>query len=101
MQYEYRVGDKVKSRHGAEFEIIDISTVTTYRYSNRLKHYRLKPLTAGVLDSPIWIDGRLLYSNYSSCSTVVKLLFDRGSEATDPSYSVTDKRFKIGGLGGD
>lgn len=101
MSYEYRVGDKVKSRYGAQYEIIDVATVTNIRRYGNLKHYRLRPIDTGVLDNPIWIDGRTLYSNYSSCSAAVRILFDRGSEATSPSYSVKDNKFKVGGLGGD
>lgn len=101
MTYEYRIGDRIKSRFGAEFEIIDISKINTIRYSHSITYYRIKPITDGVLDGPSWLASNIVYSSYSPSSAAVKLLFDRGSEATKPSYSVRDNKWKVGGLGGD
>jgi hypothetical protein len=67
--FKYRVGDKVRGPHGAEYEIL---AVDSKPYN---EHYRLKNLTS--LDSPFWINRFALFSTYEPCNPAIKILFEK------------------------
>ena len=81
-KFKYKIGDLVRSKSGAEYQIVNIQTVT--RTYSSLEHYRLKNLSSGCLDSPYWVTGSIIYSKFEPCNPAIKVLFDRGSEATNP-----------------
>jgi hypothetical protein len=104
-KFRYRIGDKIRSKHGAEYEIINIQ-YSSSRWNSDLSigHYRIKSLVKGCLDQPFWISQRNLLDLYEPCNPAIKLLFDnnRGSEATKtpPSANMANKSGGLGGVGG-
>ena len=91
----YRVGDRVRHKHGAEYEIMIISDLF---YSNGC--YKLRNLTNGCLDNSCWVMSGVLNRDYEPCSHSIKMLFGRGSAATSPP-SANGPVVIRGGLDGD
>lgn len=97
--FRYRIGDRIRSRYGAEYQIINIQT-SSGTYGTTTDHYRLKPLSS--IDNPFWLTSGIVYSNYEPCNPAIKILFDnaRRSEGTKTLPAVNNS-LNRGGVGGD
>jgi hypothetical protein len=100
-KFKYRVGDKIKRLvyhpdevQPAEYEIIAIEEATGFGSSYRrtrnsggttgYRHYRLKNLSNGCLDQPIWVSQHLVHTQYEPCNPAIKLLYKRN----EPTFEV-------------
>lgn len=75
-KFKYRKGDKVrKIGYEAEYEIIDIQLSTAY--TSTYRHYRLKNLSPGCLDQPVWLSQGTVHRSYEPCNPAIKVLFEK------------------------
>lgn len=87
-KFQYKVGDKVKHKHGAEFVIVGIQH-SSGRFGKVTPHYRLKNLSVGCKDNPFWIIGSSM-TDYTPSSGAARLLFgerDREEQSSDNTTS--------------
>lgn len=72
-KFEYKVGDKLKHKFGAEYEVVAIEPAN----SKAPRGFKLKNLSNGCLDSPKWTSREQVYGHYEPASGMAKLLYGK------------------------
>lgn len=103
-KFKYKLGDKVRSLAGAEYQIIDATPNIHLHGPEHVVSYRLKSLVSGCLDKPFWVNIKNIYKYYEPCSNAAKVLYGnapRPSEGRNPSNIASSPSIAQGGVDGD
>jgi hypothetical protein len=107
-KFKYRVGDKVRRMvyhpddiQPAEYEIIAIEEAKGFGGSYRrgrsnsssgYRHYRLKNLSPGCLDKPLWVQQNIVHSQFEPCNPAAKILYKKNVNTLDITCTLFSSR---------
>jgi len=77
-KFKYRIGDKIrKIGYEAQYEIIEIQSNGNPRGYGSITSYRIKNLSLGCVDQPVWLSQSIIHRNYEPCNPAIKVLFEK------------------------
>jgi hypothetical protein len=80
-KFKYRVGDRIRRiGHEAEYSIVGIQEALRSRTDTIVSHYRIRNLSPGCKDHPIWYTKYVIHQQFEPCNPAIKLLFDKKQE---------------------
>ena len=83
-KFKYRVGDRIRRiGHEAEYSIVEIQETFRSRTDTIVSHYKIRNLSPGCKDHPIWYIKYIIHQQFEPCNPAVKLLFDKKEPVSD------------------